>query len=761
MLDVRQLEVFYTTKRGYVRAVDGVSFSLQKGENLGLVGESGCGKTTIAKALMRLLQGNVSYHGGEILFQDRDVLKMSENELNRLRWEEISFIPQSAMNALDPVYTVGSQMVEAIRIHRSVSKREALERAKECFNLVGLEQSRLQAYPHELSGGMKQRVAIAMALVLDPSLIIADEPTTALDVVVQDGILAQLEKIQRQLNNSMVMVTHDISVVSEICDQVVVMYGGKVMEYGATKDVLQNPAHPYTMGLGNAFPTLAEAVGELVSIPGAPPDLRNPPPGCRFQERCPFSQSICREEPPMQDVGDGRVIACHFPDERDSFRSRSAMPETWRPAGVRAAASPPPDAAAAKAAGRSVLHVDGLHRYFRLKQPLWDRVRRRPARVLKALDGVSLEVRSGEILGLAGESGSGKSTLAEILCRLQTKTQGRILYEGADTETLQGTALAEFRRNFQMVFQDPYETLNPRFTVYDTVVEPLKIHGIGNVLDRIGTVERALERAGLEPTSELMAKFPHQLSGGQRQRIALARAIVLDPEFIVADEPVSMLDVSIRAGILNLLKRFKEELQVSIIYVSHDLATIRYICDRTAIIYLGRIMEMGPTEQVVTEPRHPYTRMLIDAVPRIGGSREKVDVKGDISDASHHANGCRFHPRCPMATPHCGWEGRDLRQQLRFQEQQWRYDRQGDTGFFEKIVGYELQGRDLMVQVAGDKRLVRKGIEGVMKDTKPAMLEGLERVETVDGGLRFCFAEQDEPGLEETTAGHSHACPYS
>ncbi len=761
MLEVRDLQVYYTTKRGYVRAVDGVSFSLQKGENLGLVGESGCGKTTIAKALMRLLQGNVSYHGGEILFQDRDILQMSERDLNRLRWEEISLIPQSAMNALDPVYNVGSQMVEAIHIHRSVSKREALDRAKECFNLVGLEQSRLQAYPHELSGGMKQRVAIAMALVLEPSLIIADEPTTALDVVVQDGILAQLEKIQGQLNNSMVMVTHDISVVSEICDKVVVMYGGKVMEYGATKDVLRNPAHPYTMGLGNAFPSLAEAVGELVSIPGAPPDLRNPPPGCRFQQRCPFAKSVCREDPPLQDVGSGRVIACHFPEERDAFRSRSALAETWRPGESGASGPQPAGKGSPQHEDRSVLQVNGLHRYFRLKQPLWDRVRRRPPRILKALDGVSLEVRSGEILGLAGESGSGKSTLAEILCRLQTKSAGRILYEGEDTESLRGAKLAAFRRNFQMVFQDPYETLNPRFTVFDTVNEPLKIHGVGNVLDRIGTVERALKRAGLEPTNEMLAKFPHQLSGGQRQRIALARAIVLDPEFIVADEPVSMLDVSIRAGILNLLKRFKEELQVSIIYVSHDLATIRYICDRTAIIYLGRIMEMGPTEQVITEPRHPYTRMLIDAVPRIGDSRKKVDVKGDIADASYQANGCRFHPRCPLATPKCGWEGRDLRQQLQLQEQQWRYEKQGDTGFFENITGYHLQGRDLFVNMAGDERSVRQGIEGVVRETKPAMLKALQRVETVDSGLRFCFSEQEEPGLEETTEGHLHACPYS
>lgn len=583
MLEIKDLKTYYKMGEEYVQAVDAITFSLQEGENLGLVGESGCGKTTAAKSIIRLLSSNASIKGGEILFKGKDIVKMSLEELNKIRWEEISMVSQSAMNALDPVYRVGDQIVEAITIHRDVSRTDAMDRAGELFSMVGLEQKRLYAYPHELSGGMKQRVVIAMALALDPSLIIADEPTTALDVVVQDGILRQLALLKKQLHNSIILVTHDISVVAETCERIVVMYGGKIMEWGDTKRVLREPIHPYTMGLKNAFPTLEEAREELISIPGSPPQLIHPSSGCRFKERCPFSQKECQEDPKEVEVIPNHFVFCHFPERAREFRERAGDPSLWR-------TNISPRRERASERGEVVLEGRELYRLFPLKRSIKDIITKKPGKKVHAVDGISLTVHSQEILGLAGESGSGKSTLGELLCHLQGATKGDFTYKGENVSILKGKSLKQFRKDFQMVFQDPYETLNPRFTVLNTVMEPLKIHKIGQgEEERLDLVLKALNRAELNPPESYLLKYPHQLSGGQRQRVALARAIVLEPKFIIADEPVSMLDVSIRAGVLNLLRSFRDELGISIIYVSHDLATIRYICDRIAILYLGRI----------------------------------------------------------------------------------------------------------------------------------------------------------------------------
>ncbi len=759
MLTINNLKTYYRTKAGYLKAVDGISFSLKQGENLGLVGESGCGKTTAAKSIMRLLANNASYQGGEILFKGRDILSLDRRQLNSLRWQEISMVSQSAMNALDPVYQVGDQIIEAIQIHEDVSKKEAYARAGELFSLVGLERNRLEAYPHELSGGMKQRVVIAMALALDPDLIIADEPTTALDVVVQDGILKQISLLQQKLNNSMIMVTHDISVVAETCPKIVVMYGGRVMEYGKTDSILQEPIHPYTMGLKNAFPTLEEAREELISIPGSPPDLVTPPTGCRFQERCPFSRSRCEEQPEGRRVGSDRIVFCHFTKEAAEYRQRASEPSLWRGEDNEKTSPARPE----RMNGRTVLKCSGLKRHFPLKSSLLDLIRGRPKRKLKAVDDISLEVASGEILGLAGESGSGKSTLGELLCMLQPATEGEIIFEGNNLSGLGGGRLKEFRRNFQMVFQDPYETLNPRFTVLNTIMEPLKIHGIGEgEEERIQMVREALEMAELTPPDQFFLQYPHQLSGGQRQRVALARAIVMKPEFIIADEPVSMLDVSIRAGVLNLLRRFRDQLGISIIYISHDLATIRYICDRTAILYLGRIMEVGPTEKVIGSSHHPYTRLLLNAVPRVEGKREHVDVEGEIPDPIDLPNGCRFHPRCAEAKADCGWEGRDLRQLLiKYREEAMISD--DEPRFLQQIQEFQLEGLDLKIIFSGDDgEEIKEALRDFLQQKKEVMLKAVEQFEVGDRALVVSFPARDDQELLVMDAqDHYSACPYS
>lgn len=665
LLHLEQLSVHYDTQYGAVRAVDGITLSLKPGEAMGLVGESGCGKTTAAKSLLRLLPPNGRIASGRIDFAGRDLATLDDESMRRTRWKDIAWISQAAMNALDPIYRVGDQIVEAMQAHISISRRDALAHAAQLFREVGIDPARLRAYPHEMSGGMKQRTVIAMALALEPQLIIADEPTTALDVVTQAQILARLHTLRQNHGMALLFITHDISVVVQTCDSVTVMYAGKVMESGPVREVFGSPFHPYTMGLRNAFPTLEGAQRELISIPGSPPDLLAPPPGCRFAPRCPFAQEIClSEEPLVREVAPGHHSACHFPEQVERFRVEAAQDASWhavtrRLGGVPLTTTPTarPDTAT------ELIGVQDLKRHFPVAQGTFARLRRdfKPLAV-HAVDGISLQVFEGEILGLAGESGSGKTTTAETLVRLQEVTSGSIRFAGQQVEELRGRELKAFRRHAQMVFQDPYETLNPRFSIEDIVGEPLKVHGLarGKELERL--VTQALEQAGLRPAELFLERFPHELSGGQRQRVSIARAIVLEPRFIIADEPVSMLDVSIRAGVLNLLRQFRDKLGISIVYVSHDLPTIRYVADRTAIMYLGQVIELGPTESVVQERKHPYTQLLLDASPEPDPEVVKppLEAHGEIPSAIDLPNGCRFHTRCPVALAHCGWEGRDV-----------------------------------------------------------------------------------------------------
>lgn len=756
LLKVEDLAIHYRTGAGPVQAVDGIHFDLRPGEALGLVGESGCGKTTAAKAMLRLLPPNGEVPRGRIDFDGRDLAALDEESMRKVRWKDIAWISQAAMNALDPVYTVGDQILEAMNAHIKIDRKSAWAHAEELFRAVGIDPGRLSAYPHEMSGGMKQRAVIAMALALDPKLIIADEPTTALDVVTQAQILARLSKLRRERGMGLLFITHDISVVVQTCDRVAVMYGGHIMETGPVREVFGTPFHPYTMGLTNAFPTLEGAQRELISIPGSPPDLLNPPSGCRFAERCPFATERCVNEiPRLHPVGEDRQAACHYPDQAEAFRVKAALNQTWAVVGERL--NEPVQGAGTlepvTADTPLLLEVEGLKKHFPVEQGFLDGLRgRNKDRKVHAVDGISFDLREGEILGLAGESGSGKTTTGEMLVRLLDITEGEIRFEGADIARLSGSELKTFRRRAQMIFQDPYQTLNPRFTIYDIVAEPLIIHRLAEGEALKARVVETLERAGLKPAEVYAERFPHELSGGQRQRVAIARAIVLEPRFIVADEPVSMLDVSIRAGVLNLMHRFRNELGISFVYVSHDLPTIRYVADRTAIMYLGEIVEVGPTEQVVRERKHPYTQLLLAASPEPDPAVVKppLESAGEIPSAVEPPNGCHFHTRCPRAMPHCGWEGRDVVTAM----SEWRIA--GNE--LEHLGRAEVAGLDVHLQVRdGNVDAAERELDALMRAKHPSLAEagGVVRRE---GQLSVRFEPQASPERRAIAERHSVAC---
>ncbi|WP_417587112.1 dipeptide ABC transporter ATP-binding protein [Pararhodobacter oceanensis] len=748
LLDVRDLAIHYRTGAGPVQAVDGINFTIAPGEALGLVGESGCGKTTAAKAMLKLLPPNGEIPRGQIDFAGRDLVPLRGEDMRRVRWKEIAWISQAAMNALDPVYRVGDQILEAMQAHIKIDKAEGWAQAEDLFRAVGLDPSRLHAYPHEMSGGMKQRAVIAMAMALQPQLLIADEPTTALDVVTQAQILSRLAKLRRERGMALLFITHDISVVVQTCDRVAVMYGGKIMETGPVREVFGAPFHPYTMGLTNAFPTLEGAQRELISIPGTPPDLLNPPTGCRFAERCPFATDLCRaEEPAQHEVGPGRYAACHYPERVEEFRKIAATNEAWAEVGHRLNEEVISVTRREVEAKDAVLQVDDLVKHFPVPGGFFGKSDDK----VHAVDGIDLTLRQGEILGIAGESGSGKTTTGEMLVRLQDPTAGRIVSEGEDIAPLKGAGLKAFRRRAQMVFQDPYQTLNPRFTIRDIVGEPLTIHGLAKGEDRRLQVVKALERAGLKPAVTYLDRFPHELSGGQRQRVAIARAIVLEPRFIVADEPVSMLDVSIRAGVLNLMRQFRDEMGISFVYVSHDLPTIRYVADRTAIMYLGEIVEVGPTEKVITERRHPYTQLLLDASPEPDPAVEKppLDSAGEIPSAIDIPNGCRFHNRCPLATVACGWEGRDVIAAL----SEWEL-----AGHDRAALGTpQRDGLSLRIPAPQGVQAAREQLTQVMA-LRPASLTEAAQITDTGNALHLAFAAQPPPKRRRIDDGHEVAC---
>jgi len=676
LLDVEDLVVRYDTRDGPLHSVNGVSFTIDDGVNYALSGESASGKSTTAKAILGLLPDHAEIASGTVEFEGRDLLAMSPSERQDLLWEEIAFIPQTAIDALDPVMTVGAQIRQAIDTHREMSRRNAQRRARELFETVGLDPDRIEDYPHEFSGGMRQRVVIAMALALDPKLVIADEPTTGLDVIVQDKIIDNILQIQEETDSSLLLITHDLSVIAETCDELSVLYGGTVMEQGSIENLLLNPSNPYTMGLKNAYPALDDDGDDLVSVPGKPPSLDERPTGCVFEPRCPFATDECASiapEPRKLPYRNQRV-ACHNAERATRMRAKAHEAETW---GGATEGSRAPD-------GETLLEVDGLCTYYERQESMLGRlpiggvspsvtglsnslrrwyeqrgeiiseVIRGGASEVRAVDGVSLSVARGEILGVVGESGCGKTTLGQTLALLEEPTDGGFTFDGQSHEFYRDGNLQSFRQKLQIIFQNPYDSLNPRLTVEQLVKEPLTIHEY-RLDERDAAVRETLARVGMAPAERHLEKYPNELSGGQRQRVAIARALVIDPDFLICDEPASMLDVSLQAEVLNLLRSLANTEDIGVLYISHDLASLTQIADRLSIMYLGRFVEQGRTDRVVTEPKHPYTEALLAAVPETDprGDRDRVALGGEPANHGELPPGCRFAPRCPKATERC------------------------------------------------------------------------------------------------------------
>ena len=639
LLEVRDLAVTYGSGDAAVRAVRGVGFTLHAGQTMGMAGESGCGKTTVALSLLRLLPRTASM-SGEILFKGENIIGLGWQKLRAVRWAEASVVFQGAMSALNPVRTIGEQIREPMLLHEKAGRRDAEARTAELLDSVGVPARRQSSYPHELSGGQRQRVMIAMALACRPDLIIADEPTTALDVIVQAQILALLTGLVRERQISMIVISHDLSVLGETCDRLAVMYAGRMAEVGPSRQVLGAPRHPYTGILSRAFPRTGDPASRLApaGLPGEPPDLRGDLTGCPFAPRCPEVIPDClSHEVELWAAGPDRESACI--KVLDEYASSPG----GTPADQAAQISPPAAlgpqqssrGSGAAAEHGPVLEARGLRVVFPARRG------RGPAR---AVDDVNLTIGRGEILALIGESGCGKSTLARALVGLVQPNDGEVRYHGAALH-YSGTALREHRRHVQLVLQDPAGALNPRQNVFDAVAEGPRLHGMRAGLT--GRVHAALTRAGLRPPEQFIARYPHELSGGQQQRVVIAGALALDPAVIVADEPVSSLDASVRGEILKLILSLRDHLSLAALIVSHDLGVAWNVADRVAVMYLGRIVEIGPVSEVLLRPRHPYTQALISVLPDADRDGPGKILAGEPPDPTAIPSGCRFHPRCP------------------------------------------------------------------------------------------------------------------
>jgi peptide/nickel transport system ATP-binding protein len=674
LLEIRDLRTHIRMRHSTVEAVDGVALTIGQGETVGLVGESGCGKSLTAMSVMRLLPPGGSIVGGSIKLMGRELTTLPEAEMRRVRGNEVAMIYQDPMTSLDPTMTIGDQIAEPFRTHRSASRKEALDRAAEVLDLVGMPKprERLHAYPHQLSGGLRQRVMIAMALACEPKLIIADEPTTALDVTIQAQILELLGNLAERLGMGMLLITHDMGVIAARASRVMVMYAGRIVEAADARTLFADMRHPYTQALLESIPSLhPDKLRPLYSIPGLPPDLSDTPRGCRFAPRCRHAQEPCREEDPALRGEPEHTYACFFPISQASSEGRATETSDAQPAAgpVRTQAPGPSlkkgssvqfslpragqtdSAELARSTGvQPLLTVDSVAKEF----PITKGILQRETGSVKAVSGVSLQIARGETFGLVGESGCGKTTLGRMITALEVPDSGSITFDGTEISRLRGAALRQQRRQFQIMFQDPYSSLDPRMRVMSIVREPLAAHRIGTRAEQHARIEQLLAEVGLADRS--LGLYPHEFSGGQRQRIGLARALAVEPRLIVADEPVSALDVSVRSQVLNLMKRLQAEHDLTYMIISHDLSVVRYLADRIGVMYLGKLVEVGPVEDVYEHPAHPYTAALLDAipVPDPGAARDKRPaVEGELPSAANPPSGCRFRTRCPRAQEIC------------------------------------------------------------------------------------------------------------
>jgi peptide/nickel transport system ATP-binding protein len=653
VLQVKELEIKYHTREGILTAVRDVSFDINQAEIVGIVGESGSGKSTVASALMRLLPPNGQISGGQILFRDQDLRQLNQEQMRKIRGKEMSMIFQDPMTSLNPVFSVEQQMTDALRAQRSNGKRRSRkalrEHAIEMLGRVGIPdpERQIKEYPHQFSGGMRQRIMIATALMSNPSLLVADEPTSALDVTLEAQIIDLIRNLRKEFGTAILYITHDLGVVAELCDQVLVMYAGSIVESGDVFGIFENPKHPYTQALLRSHPSHSRQEARLKTIRGRVPSLKELPAGCKFAPRCDYAIEVCHNiEPEYVQVGQQDVLCMAFEPDWEGAdpliplepsreeRQRDATPET------------------SEQSEAIIVETHDLRTYFRDHIALLGQVLGQTGGTVRAVDGVDIAIRRGETLALVGESGSGKTTLGRTILRLENPADGEIVLEGKDITDLPQGELRPMRARMQMIFQDPVSSLSPRMKVSSILLEPFRIHGVEAAKEK---VDELLKMVGL--SAEQADKYPHQLSGGQARRVGVARALALRPDILVADEPTAGLDVSVAAGILNLLKDLREQLHLTYIIITHNLNEISFIADRVAVMYLGKIVELAETKELFTQPKHPYTEALMSAIavpdPRLRDQRQHIRLEGEIPSPRNPPPGCTFHPRCRYAEEKC------------------------------------------------------------------------------------------------------------
>ncbi|MFZ2161210.1 MAG: ABC transporter ATP-binding protein [Sideroxyarcus sp.] len=635
-----KVDKLVTRLRNGAHIVDDISFEIAAGETFALLGESGCGKSMTALSLMRLLPDGVVNAGGVVHMDGTALFDLPEHDMREVRGGQMAMIFQEPGLSLNPVMTVGAQIAEVLELHHDIKGAAANARCVELLDQVGIPDAirRLDEYPFQLSGGMKQRVMIAMALAGSPKLLIADEPTTALDVTIQAQVLQLLRDTQLQTGMATLLITHDLGVVAENAHRVGVMYAGQIVEQATREKLFARPLHPYTQKLFAALPGAGKAGQPLSAIPGSVPPLGSIIQGCRFADRCEKAWEHCTEQTPEWTVVEGQGVRCHLYNSAES-RVLSAEP-TFAPDLTLSIHH-----SELSTQYSTLLQVEDLQIHFPIRKGLLQRV----VGNVKAVDGVSLSISQGRTLALVGESGCGKTTLGKALLQLIPPTAGSVKFDGNE---LIGAKAS--RASMQMVFQDPYASLNPKMRVAEILEEGMSALKIGgDSATRQAHIDELLDKVGLARDSKW--RYPHEFSGGQRQRIAIARALAVSPRLLICDEPTSALDVSVQAQILNLLRSLQQELGLSYLFITHNLAVVEYLSHEVCVMYLGRIVERGTTEEVIRSPGHPYTRALLSAVPRIDGTgREYIKLEGDLPSPANPPQGCHFAPRCPQAMSICG-----------------------------------------------------------------------------------------------------------
>ena len=647
LLQVEDLRTWIAGRDCDVRAVDGVSLEIRRGETFALLGESGSGKSITALSIMRLLPDAGAIVSGRVMLDGLELTGLPERQMRDVRGRRIAMIFQEPGASLNPVMTVGDQVREVLDRHLGVRGSAADRRVLELFEAVGIPDParRLGEFPFQLSGGLKQRVMIACALACEPELLVADEPTTALDVTIQAQVLDLLRDIQRRTGMSMLLITHDLGVVSETAHRVAVMYAGEIVETGSREALFERPAHPYTNKLFASIPGSHSRTERLAVIRGTVPPLTRDFVGCRFADRCDRAWDRCRTtEPAVHRLPDGQTVRCHlYAPECVEMRGRPA-------AVAEPEAAPAVDGTRESPSSHPLLETQDLKIHFPIRRGLFKHV----VGHVKAVDGVSLAIPAGRTIALVGESGCGKTTVGKGIVQLLGCVSGTVRFEGVDLSSLDVATLRQRRRDFQIIFQDPFASLNPRMRVSEIVEEGMAALGVGgSPVERGARIDKLLEQVGLSP--DMRYRYPHEFSGGQRQRIAIARALAVDPKLIVCDEPTSALDVSVQAQILNLLKDLQDRLGLAYLFITHNISVVEYLAHEVAVMYLGRIVEYGTADEVLRTPKHPYTQALLSAVPSIerGTQREVIRLQGDLPSPAAPPPGCHFEPRCPRAMPEC------------------------------------------------------------------------------------------------------------